>query len=50
MNRREGTVTEAIESGRTAICSFCAKRHADELDLDALNVEKEVEEAVQPAA
>ena len=48
----EGTVTEAIESGRTAICSFCAKRHADELDLDALNVEKEVgeEEAVAPAA
>ena len=48
----EGTVTEAIESGRTAICSFCAKRHADELDLDALNVEKEIgeEEAVAPAA
>ncbi len=46
----EGTVTEAIESGRTAICSFCAKRHADELDLDALNVEQEVEEAVAPAA
>ena len=46
----EGTVTEAIESGRTAICSFCAKRHADELDLDALNVEQEVGEAVQPAA
>ena len=48
----QGTVTEAIESGRTAICSFCAKRHADELDLDALNVEKEIgeEEAVAPAA
>ena len=48
----QGTVTEAIESGRTAICSFCAKRHADELDLDALNVEKGVEEelAVEPAA
>ena len=48
----EGTVTEAIESGRTAICSFCAKRHADELDLDALNVEKELgeEEAAAPAA
>ena len=47
----EGTVTEAIESGRTAICSFCAKRHADELDLDALNVEKAAEEeAVEPAA
>ena len=48
----QGTVTEAIESGRTAICSFCAKRHADELDLDALNVEKEIgeEESVAPAA
>ena len=48
----EGTVTEAIESGRESICSFCAKRHADELDLDALNVEKEIgeEEAVAPAA
>ena len=48
----QGTVTEAIESGRTAICSFCARRHADELDLDALNVEKEIgeEEAVAPAA
>ena len=48
----QGTVTEAIESGRTAICSFCAKRHADELDLDALNVEKEIgeETAVAPAA
>ena len=48
----QGTVTEAIESGRTAICSFCAKRHADELGLDALNVEKGVEEelAVEPAA
>ena len=48
----QGTVTEAIESGRTALCSFCAKRHADELDLGALNVEKELEEeiAVEPAA
>ena len=48
----QGTVTEAIESGRSTLCSFCAKRHADELDLDALNVEKGVEEelAVEPAA
>lgn len=48
----QGTVTEAIESGRSTLCSFCAKRHADELDLDALNVEKGAEEelAVQPAA
>ena len=35
----QGPVTEAIESGRTAICSFCAKRHEDELDLSKLNVE-----------
>ena len=48
----QGTVTEAIESGRSTLCSFCAKRHADELDLDALNVEKGAEEelAVEPAA
>ena len=48
----EGTVTEAIESGRESICSFCAKRHADELNLDALKVEDATveEEAVAPAA
>ncbi len=34
-----GSVTEGIESGRTSICSFCANRHADELDLEKLNVE-----------
>lgn len=35
----EGTVTEAIESGRTAICSFCAHRHEGEYNFDDLNVE-----------
>lgn len=34
----KGSVTEAIESGRTAICSFCAKRH--ELDPNKLNIEE----------
>ena len=38
----EGSVTEAIESGRTAICSFCANRHG-ELELDKLNVEDQVD-------
>ena len=42
----QGTVTEAIESGRSTLCSFCAKRHADQLDLDALNVEKDLEEEI----
>ncbi len=49
-----GTVTEAIESGRTAICSYCAKHYAEGLDLDSLNVEEAyeevVEEATEPAA
>lgn len=51
-----GTVTEAIESGRTAICSYCASHYAEEmgLNLDSLNVEETVQEAVdqvtEPAA
>ena len=49
-----GTVTEAIESGRTAICSYCASHYAEGLDLDALNVEEGVDtapdEALEPAA
>lgn len=51
-----GTVTEAIESGRTAICSYCASHYAEELDLDvnALHVEEAVGEVVdqvtEPAA
>lgn len=35
-----GSVTEAIESGRTAICSFCAHRHEGEYNFDNLNVEE----------
>ena len=37
----KGSVTEAIESGRTAICSYCATHYAAEmgLDLTKLNVE-----------
>ena len=50
-----GTVTEAIESGRTAICSYCASHYADGLELEKLNVEEAVEEvpveeATEPAA
>lgn len=42
----QGSVTEAIESGRTAICSYCASHFAEELglDLEKLNVEGQVEE------
>ena len=40
----EGSVTEAIESGRTAICSFCAHRHEGEYDFDKLNTEGWVQE------
>jgi hypothetical protein len=37
----KGSVTEAIESGRTAICSYCAAHYAEEmgLELEELNVE-----------
>lgn len=35
----KGTVTEAINSGRTAICSYCARHYGEGLDLEALNVE-----------
>ena len=40
----KGTVTEAIESGRTAICSYCAAHYAEEMGLteeilNHLNVE-----------
>lgn len=45
----KGSVTEAIESGRTAICSYCAAHYAEEmgLELEALNVEDR--EAVEEA-
>lgn len=42
-----GTVTEAIESGRTAICSYCADHYAEGLDLDNLNVEETVEDVIE---
>ena len=37
----EGSVTQAIEAGRTSICSYCAAHYADEmgLELEDLNVE-----------
>ena len=37
----KGSVTEAIESGRTTICSYCAAHYAEEmgLQLQSLNVE-----------
>ena len=35
----KGSVTEAIEAGRTAICSYCAGHYAEGLDLDKLNIE-----------
>lgn len=36
----KGTVTEAIEAGRTAMCSFCANRAEKEgMDLSHMNVE-----------
>ena len=37
----KGSVTEAIESGRTAICSYCARTYAEAmgLQLEDLNVE-----------
>ncbi len=37
----KGSVTEAIEAGRTAICSYCASHYAEEmgLELQDLNVE-----------
>ena len=44
----KGSVTEAIESGRTAICSYCAAHYAEAmgLELEALNVEDK--DAVAP--
>ncbi len=41
-----GSVTEAIESGRTAICSYCAANYAAEmgLELQDLNVEDAVKQ------
>ena len=46
----EGTVTQAIEAGRTSICSYCAAHYAAEmgLELEDLNVEDR-DNAEQPA-
>ena len=44
-----GPVTEAIESGRTAICSFCARNHEGEYDFEKLNVEGGSAEQNAPA-
>lgn len=48
-NQYAGEVKEAIETGRTAICSYCAGHYAEELglDLEALNVESGGAEAAQ---
>ena len=42
----KGSVTEAIEAGRTAICSYCASHASDwgiDLNLEALNIENKDE-------
>ncbi len=47
-----GPVLEAIESGRTAMCQFCANRAEREgMDLSALNVEgrENLKDAVEPS-
>ena len=36
-----GTVTEAIETGRTAICSYCASHFAEEMGLELANLNVE---------
>ncbi len=36
----EGTVTEAIEAGRTSLCKFCAGRHPEYADTD-IKIENE---------
>ena len=43
-----GTVTEAIETGRTAICSYCARTYAEELGLTLEDLNVEDKEAVAP--
>ena len=42
----KGTVTEAIESGRTAICSYCASHYAEEMGLQLENLNVEDKDAV----
>ena len=44
----KGSVTEAIESGRTAICSYCAAHYAEEMGLELENLNVEDKDAVAP--
>ncbi|MBQ1678854.1 MAG: hypothetical protein II062_04915 [Oscillospiraceae bacterium] len=44
----KGSVTEAIESGRTAICSYCASHYAEEMGLTLENLNVEDKDAVAP--
>ena len=45
----QGTVTEAIESGRSSLCSFCAHRHP-ELDTGELKIEEAAAEVADLTA
>ena len=42
----KGSVTEAIESGRTAICSYCAAHYAEEMGLELANLNVEDKDSV----
>ena len=44
----KGSVTEAIEGGRTAICSYCAAHYAEEMGLQLTNLNVEDKDAVAP--
>ena len=44
----KGSVTEAIESGRTAICSYCASHYAAEMGLELEDLNVEDKDAVAP--
>ena len=44
----EGTVTQAIELGRTAICSYCASHYAEEMGLQLQELNVEDKDAVAP--
>ena len=44
----KGSVTEAIEGGRTAICSYCAAHYAEEMGLQLTNLNVEDKDAVTP--
>ena len=42
----KGSVTEAIESGRTAICSYCAAHYAEDMGLELAELNVEDKDAV----